>query len=328
MAVVAARAEAADTVVASPNAPTAIRTFAGWTAWQQLDLRRRRYFLRVRSPAGVVTDRPETEPVDNDLDDERRPDAIPFDLGPDAAGRPSLLVSVCGQRSCALRIARLPDAASRRIAGTGQPGPATAPTLWRNQVAWVDANRRVILRARPGSRRRSLDPWFGHRCATTRGPWRCGAPGVDGLELRGELLAGVVSFDLVDEGGDVTGVGLLNTTTGHGQAEPVVGIGEGGQTFLAPAFADAHTLSWMLTCLGDPAGCEGQGGIYRRDLRTDRVSFARDAQHDREGWAPWHGTTALLGPSRASCDPDGPAHLPSVRWCRIVRRRLHFIARA
>jgi hypothetical protein len=317
LAAVVSSARGAVAVVAHPGAVTAIRTFDGWAAWQQLDSRRHRYVLRVRSPAGVVTDRAETEPVG----EERDPTAIPFDLGPDARGRPSVVVSRCATRSCALYIGRLPGGRSRRIAGTAQPAPPTSPTLWREQVAWVDPRSEVVLRSRPGARRRVLSPWFGHRCARRPGPWRCDAPGPAELELRGDLLAGVVHFGLADEAdSDVAGVGLLNTRTGHSHADGRVGTGEGGQTFRGPAFSDARTFSWMLTCTGDPAGCEGKGGIYRRDLRTNRVSLSREPDEDREGWAPSGRALALLGPGQNACVPD----VSPARDCRIVRRRLRF----
>jgi hypothetical protein len=318
-----AAARAQDTVVAYPGAGTAIRSFGGWAAWQQVDFAHARYVLVVRAPDGTLTVRPETAPLHDALNPV--PEAIPFDLGPDAANRPTLVVGACSAPgSCSLRIARLPGGAERELAGTAQRALPRSVTLWRGAVAWTDASGRVWLRDR--SRAHVVHPWASRQCAedVLQGP-RCIRPklSVDELELRGRLLASVVHYFVPGQAGFVTSrVGLYNTRTRHRTSEDVVTAGEGGQTFLAPAFPDARHVEWLLTCTGDPGGCSPRFGIYRRDLRTGTVRFASDAQQ-RDGWAPLDATHALLGPGKDGCLLAQEGSRP-VTACTIVSRPLRF----
>jgi len=305
------------TAIAKPGAATALRSYAGWSAWQRID--DGRYVLQVRSPGGRITDRPETARVEDPLNPES--EAIGFDLGPDAGGHPSLLVDVCAGGTCSLGIARLPAGRVRRIGGTAHRGHAASMTLWRGRVAWADGKGAVHLRPAAGTAPRVLAAWPARLCLGELGGGGCvarSAATVEELELRGRLLASVVHFFTKTQGGfDTARLELFDTTTGHRHVEDEVIAGEGGQTFLAPAFPDARTLSWLLTCTGDPGGCSRRMGVYRRDLRTSRVTFARD-QTQREGWAPIGGRATLLGPGRDACGGETPGA------CAIRLRTLRF----
>lgn len=317
-------AGAASTVIARPGAATAIRSYAGWSAWQRFDRAGQRYVLEVRSPGGTITERPETAPIGDELNPE--PEAIPFDLGPDAAGHPSLLVGTCVGQRCALGIARLPSGPVRRIAGTATAAgkPPVSMTLWRTRVAWADGGGSVRLRTVPGAAARTLNPWPAQLCIAASEGGGCvprRESDISELELRGNLLASVVHFTTKTQAGfDTARLGLFNTTTGHRHVEDEVIAGLGGQTFLAPAFPDAHTVSWLLTCTGDPGGCTPRFGIYRRDLRTNRVRFARE-ETQRDGWAPIGDAAALLGPGGDACIDQGGTMLGD---CAIRLRTLNF----
>ncbi|HEY6760384.1 MAG TPA: hypothetical protein VI318_12875, partial [Baekduia sp.] len=68
------------------HAGGAIKAYAGWTAWQDVDPRAGTYVIRVRAPGGRVTTRPEHADLDDPVATD--PEALPFDLGPDGRGRP------------------------------------------------------------------------------------------------------------------------------------------------------------------------------------------------------------------------------------------------
>jgi hypothetical protein len=84
------------------HAPGAIHSYAGRTAWEDADPQAGTYVIRVRSPGGRVTTRPERADVDDPLNPD--PDALPFDLGPERSGRS--LRARAARRSSARRSSR------------------------------------------------------------------------------------------------------------------------------------------------------------------------------------------------------------------------------
>lgn len=299
----------APTPYASLQAPTTIKAYAGWTAWQDVDPKTSEHIVKVRAPDGTVTTRPERSHVGDPLNP--LDDGVAFDLGPDAFGRPSIVVGVCGRAGklrCHLHIGRLPDRASRQIGKTAQRDMPAAVTFWRKRLAWSDIDRTLHLRTAAGATPRVVRP-FAQRGAV-----------VEEAELRGDLLAATINYDDPSAPEDnAVALALANVRTGHRETLATEQPGEGGQRFTGPTFVGGHTLSWLLTCHGDPEGCSRRFGVYRRDLRTRRTVFARDMRQ-HFGFAALSDTTVLLGPAQDACFEENRAG----GHCRIERRRLTF----
>jgi hypothetical protein len=267
--------------------------------------------IRVRAPDGKITTRPERA----DLEDELNPvrNGLPFDLGPDGAGRPSIAVGACTRvpEPCAVRIGRLPSLPSRMVSRTGQREPPSGVTLWRGTLAWVDDRGDVRVRPRPGAAPRTVAPW----------------PGIDdadvtALELRGTQLASVSEEVTSRYGGNARfRIGMLDLRTGQRATFGAVTAGESGQDILGPAWVTPRTLGWLVSCTGDAAGCDARFGFYRRDLPTGRMAFAAD-RRPHEGWARVGRRAVVVAPARDTCvSDDAPPEA-----CRIVRRTLKLTA--
>jgi hypothetical protein len=294
--------------VAPVRAPGPIRAYAGWAAWRDTTADGGRWVIRVRAPDGTVTTRPERARVEGEESDSAVEDpqgrALPFDLGPDAEGRPSIVISLCDRAgdACRLRIGRLPGRPSRAIAGTTQKRVAPAvPALWGDRVAWVDRRHGLRIRLQPGRRpRRSTR--FG--------------PSITDLDLRGDRLAvatrpsRISRLWLVQRSRRWAGIG-----EGRRELLARVAAGESGQSILAPQFADGGTLMWLTACLGDPGGCRHGFGLFRRDLQRHVTEGFADT-HGHQGWAPLAADEVLVGP--ADCSPE--TTLPEE--CAIRDRRL------
>lgn len=287
---------AAEHTVALAHAPGPIRSYAGWAAWQDTTADGRRYVIRVRAPDGAESTRPERADVDDP--DDPRPDGLPFDLGPDARGRPSIVVSTCDRvgEACRIRIGRLPDAPARPVGETAQDGVAPgSPTLWRGRLAWAHGD--VQVRYGPGLRPRRLP---------VRGD-------VGDLELRGGRLAMVVHY-VPPQGNFADRLELRPLGAARGRTLARVYAGEGGQSILGPQFYDGRTLGWLTTCLGDPGGCVSRAwGFVRRDLRTGATRTTPD-HHQHEGWAPIGRDAVVAGPADCAGDATAP-------WECVIRRR-------
>ncbi|WP_445150464.1 hypothetical protein [Baekduia sp. Peel2402] len=294
---------AAEHPVAQAHAPGPIHSYGGWAAWQDTTADGKRYVIRVRAPGGRVTTRPERARVQEG--DSPIPVGIPFDLGPDAVGRPSIVVSVCepAGAKCRIRIGRLPLMPSRLVGQTSQAArPATSVTLWRGRLAWTDReddDDAVAMRFGPGLRPRILHPWRGRIPARQPKSY----PSMRELELRGARLVSVIQYvDSRVGGNDAQKVGVQNVATGRRRTLATVGAGEGGQSILAPQFFDGRTLGWLTTCLGDSSGCSGpKWGFVRRDLRTAATRIVPD-HHAHHGWAPIGPRAVLTGPETCGGD--------------------------
>jgi hypothetical protein len=287
------------------HAGGAIKAYDGWTAWQDVDAHGHQYVIKVRSPSGHVTARPERAGVDDPIDPE--PQGLPFDLGPDARGRPSIVVGACAG-TCHLRIGRLPSRPSRPIGGTEQKDMPSTVTFWRQTLAWSDLRRQLHLRRRAGAPERVLHP-FAQPHAT-----------VEEAELHGDLLAATIRYeDQSAPDGSAVGLAVADVATGHRETLATVQPGEGGQQLTGPSFTGGHTLSWLLTCF-DSGSCTPRFGIYRRDLRARATVFSED-RHPHVGFAAVSGTTMLIGPDQTDCVND-PGNV--LRDCRIEERHAAF----
>lgn len=310
-------AAAAEHPVAQAHAAGPIHSYAGWAAWQDTTADGRRYVIRVRAPDGTVTTRPERARVHED----ESPDffGLPFDLGPDAAGRPSIVVSVCDAAGpkCRIRIGRLPSLPSRPVGQTARDSrPPTGVTLWRGRLAWTDReddDDAVAVRFGPGLRPRILHPWRGLIPAQREKGW----PSMRELELRGPRLVSVIQYvDPRIGGNDAQKLGVQDLATGRRRTLATVGAGEGGQSILAPQFFDGRTLGWLTTCLGDSSGCTGpKWGFARRDLRTGATRIVPD-HHAHHGWAPIGPRTVVTGPE--TCGGDVTPYWECVIKARVL----------
>jgi hypothetical protein len=279
--------------VAQAHAPGPIRAYAGWAAWQDTTADGRRYVIRVRAPDGTVTTRPERADVEDPIDP--RADGLPFDVGPDREGRPSIAISLCdrvGSR-CRVRIGRLPGVRSRGIAGTAQRGvPPGSPTLWGDGVAWVDHADRLWVRRADRNR-----------------PQRVRATATTDADLRGDRLAYVTKPSRISR------LYTLGVRTGRREQLARVEAGESAQSILAPQFADGGTLMWLTACLGDRSGCARGGfGLVARDLQHHVTRVFAD-RHGHHGWAPLAADEVLVGPPECLPDETPP-------WECVVKRRL------
>jgi hypothetical protein len=173
---------------------------AGAVVFSRYDPASRRYRLARRTAAGTV----QTFAVPS------RPVAYDVDVGPDPDGREVAVYSRCRHEpafvspggglsyyrsgeGCRLYSLSLKTGRERRLhTSTERSGSDFLPTIWRTRLAWAHvAKGKLSLMVRDGGRTRRL------RAGTTSVD-RLGqgvrAPGVRGLDLRGDRLALVWSY--------------------------------------------------------------------------------------------------------------------------------------
>ena len=213
------------------------------------------------------------------------------DIGPArSGGLPYIVYSRCSdarRRRCSLWLYhRLRDSEPRRL---GQSG--TAPTVWRDRVAWVRDG--AVWTRRIGSRRsRLVAP---------------AAPGVSVEEL--ELFGDHLAMSLRKRHG-TTSVIEVRLDGRFVASRPA---GEAGQRYRGLSFA-AGRLGWNLSCLWAPS-C---GTAYRYGLRTRTIERTKTA--NLSGFAITHYGYAAVDP-RGDVSPNRPCERPcrllevrSVRW--------------
>jgi hypothetical protein len=117
----------ADDAVAETSRPTPLASYGGWSAWSAADAGGR-YVLRLRSPAGTVTDAPLPS------------SANPWDvsLGPNASGAVTAVYRRCRASGCDVDSL---DVASGRIAtlrAVSSPSfDEATPAIWRSTVVFT-----------------------------------------------------------------------------------------------------------------------------------------------------------------------------------------------
>jgi hypothetical protein len=297
----------------NPQQGTAIRSYAGWAGWADLDGATQT--LVVRAPDGTVT--PTTVQVTESRDPDGTvhnygPEPIAFNLGPGPRGDPTLAFASCPRPgTCAIDTEALPSGPVLQVPGTQSGVAALSVAIWRSELAWSFAGSAVDVRLHPGSPVRTVRPWAARQCVS--GP-PCGrfAQSVTELALHGRLLASVDRFVGGNTDQLTVKVGLLDLNNGRRDSVQTINPGElSGKTLLAPAFPTARSVEWMDACSGDQGGCLHDGGVYGYDLRTHAITYSPlTGMHD--GWAPLGGRQ-ILESQGDSC---------SVLTCALLERTL------
>jgi hypothetical protein len=194
----------------------------------------------------------------------------PFDadIGPDADGRPTVVLTRCAAGACGLSLLALTGSAPVAT-GIAVPTAAVHPTVWRGTIAWLDG---TVIRTQTGT--------VGSVSANTA---------VIVLELHGSDLALNVARDLENIG--VCGqreVQLLNTRSGAVRVLGTQACGLNGQSFYGPTFAGG----WLYFARSCNLDCgSARYGAYRYRLRDGRYEIAGDGR-PLQDWAWGGGGTA------------------------------------
>jgi hypothetical protein len=184
---------------------------------------------------------------------DRRFDA---DIGPDASGRPTVVLTSCDATGCGLSTLALDGSAPVKT-GIAVRRRGVHPTLWRGTIAWLASAKRVRI----GTSTISVDA------------------DIEEIELNGRHLGMTVIAD-PPGGGGVCGqreVRLLDVRTRRSRTLGSHLCGLNGQTWVGPSF-DARRLYFTRTCNEDGICGSSRYGVYRYDLRTGRYALAGDSR--------------------------------------------------
>ena len=186
------------------------------------------------------------------------PQDTPFDadIGPDAAGRPTVVLNRCEAGGCRLNLLAL-DASGPVRTRIAVPRRRVHPTLWRGTIAWLASARQVRV---------------GTRTLTVRAD-------IAEIELYGRNLGLTVSA-VPPGGGGVCGqreVRLIDVRTRRSRTLGSQLCGLNGQIWVGPSF-EAGRLYVTRTCNEDRICGASRYGIYRYQLRTRRYALAGDSR--------------------------------------------------
>jgi hypothetical protein len=261
--------------VATPGASTTVREYAGTIVFSTFA--DGGYRLAIRRGDGPT----EVLPIAG----SDRP--FNADIGRGAAG-PQLVYERCSE-TCDLFTYTLGvggPSGERAIRNANDPEHHDVnPTIWRGRIAWSriygeQRDRKVIVytklltapRSKPSTRlpgvpeRRCGD--VDRVCGPTTGR------SVTALELWGDNLAQVVDYTCRGCSGIAqTELRLVRVSTRRASQIAFQVTGLSGQSLMGPSFANGW-LSWYLSCQGDPAACQGDGGGPYRHSLSNR-SYAR-----------------------------------------------------
>jgi hypothetical protein len=226
------------------------------------------YVLAVSQDGGIP------QPVVGGPAPQPRP--IDADIGTDASGQPTIVLSACDTTGCGLSLLRVDGTGGlQRIPGVTLRAAGNAhPTLSRGQIAWVDGGGFILTRSL------SDPPDTGSR-SIPRPPRK---PKVLELELSGRNLA--ISTNLYDDELGYCGLNEMRVMDLRTRKSRLVAAqscgGRGWQHYFGPSF-DADALLFASTCR-DCA--RGPYGFIRYDLRTRKYRLADDTNRSiAGGWA-------------------------------------------
>jgi len=235
---------------------------------------------------------------------------VPFDIdaGPGSNGRAVVAYSRCATEpttadptafsGCRLYRYEVPNGPERQITKTVSGGRShTHPAIWRGRIAWIETddppakapNPRLVLANLDGSGRRVINAVTKYRCWKNydpKPPRICGPTTrriVGGIDLSPAGVAISESYACAQAPGRGTGgCGggfnqrdvVLARKGAHPRRIADLTAGEGGQTFVGPAFA-GNALLFARACHGDPGGCNRGGArVIRYDMRRNRFTRA------------------------------------------------------
>jgi len=261
-----AAVSAAEREIASQPRPTEVRSYDGialFSSWTGSA-----YRLSI-SRGGRA---PETLPLPEQ--------ASPFDadIGPDTTGRPTIVVSRCDATRCGLFTQRIGSSTLRPVPATGRT--SVRPSVWRDEVVWVEqSNSRVKPSARL-LRRRLTD---GARVASRSVPGVPRGGAVEEVELHGRRVALSTTIDNAGICG-TREIRLVDIPKGDFKVIASQICGLNGQNWVGPSFARG-SLYFARFCAANASGCgRGSYGAFRYRISDGATALAQFGRF-LTGWA-------------------------------------------
>ena len=293
---------------------TPLDEYAGWLLFSRWD--GSAYRLSTWR-AGAVRDLPVAP----------QPGVFDADAGPDSAGKPSAVVSLC-RGSCDLFVIGFePGDALRPVRNANTTNrDEIAPTVWKGRLAFgrrygpnqVVPYTKLLAapRRRPSQRLAGLPE---RRCGAIDPPdcRRIEDVGLPSMELWGRWIAQSWTYQPDDfPGFRQNEIRLTNVSRSDTRQVAAMTTGLGGQSYLGPSIAEGR-VAFFRACRGDPAGCRtsDSGAIRYRISNGDYTHIG--ANEAWTGWA-WSGTADYHVPSEFACGGGDPAVVTPP--CAIVRR--------
>lgn len=305
--------------------PTQVRDDGGRVLYSDFDAATAQYRLVIHDGAREhpVPVAPQPEPFD-------------ADIGTDTAGRPSVVVSICGRppaadrRSggCDLFVHRLGTTSLRSVTNANTPDRESAPTIFRGRIAFartyrsgagpiVYAKRLIAPRSRPSRRLPGVPRRRQGKSTEQRS--------VVGLELAGESLGQSITYDFRGAAGfRQNEIRLVDVEEGTSRQVARMVTGLGVQSFEGLSFAAGY-LSWYKAC----AACDQDGSFGAYRYRPGRAYLRERGPLGVAGWS-WFGTGAYRvttggGESRCQGLPAGGCPIQRVadpEWHVVAARRV------
>ncbi|HWI07402.1 MAG TPA: hypothetical protein VNT54_07780 [Solirubrobacteraceae bacterium] len=309
-----AAAQGAGDAIASLQRSTPLDEYAGWLLFSRWD--GSAYRLSTWR-AGAVRDLPVAP----------QPAVFDADAGPDLAGKPSAVVSLC-RGSCDLyAIGFEPGDTLRPVRNANTANrDEIAPSVWKGRLVFgrrygphqVVPYTKLLAapRSRPSQRLAGLPQ---RRCGAIDPPdcRRIEDAILRSMELWGRWIAQSWTYQPDDfPGFRQNEIRLTNVARSDTRQVAAMNTGLGGQTYLGPSIAEGR-VAFFRACQGDPAGCStsDSGAIRYRISNGDYTHVG--ASEAWTGWT-WSGAADYHVPSAVACGGGDPAVVTPP--CAVVRR--------
>jgi hypothetical protein len=304
-----ARSAGGPTLIAQPQAATAVASYGEVQAWSDYDRETKLWNIAVRNGAGVSI-----------LPDPTSRTPIEVDVGPGPRGAAVLAFTAC-PKTCDVVVSALDGQAQQPVPGSRG---ASHPTVWGHRVAWVHDGDMVLSSLLTGAERRRIGGAPRRKCY--EGPsggtrLACQAPkqpAVEALQLGGHTLALVDSF-LIDDGigssGTTTEVRIEPVTGGRQRLVAILTVGEGDESWIGPSWlgsdlyfyedSDDASIEQRAAFRFDPS----RGSYMRAASYSYLAGFAMtDARHALEATAEgdprYEGENEVCGETRNRCSVE------------------------
>jgi len=305
-----------------------VREHGGWLLFSRWD---GSAFRLSTSRDGVVRDlpvRPQSEPFD-------------ADAGPDSAGKPAAVVSLCDPgSSCDLHVLGFgPGDQLRPVRNANTRGSdETDPSIWRGRLVFArEYGRKVVPytklllapRSRPSDRLAALPA---KRCGAVDPP-DCRAiegSALAAMELSGRWVAQSWTYQPDSfPGFRQNEIRLTDVARTDTRQIAAMTTGLGGQTYLGPSIVSGR-VAFFRACQGDPGGCSpaDSGAIrYRIADRSYELAGRNEAwtAWAYDGAAAYHVPSALVcgeGPGSSSTDECGIYRHDDLPWRTVDKDRI------
>jgi hypothetical protein len=281
-----ARTAGGPTLVAKPQAATAVASYGDVQAWSDYDPGTKLWRIAVRQGDEVST-----------LPDPASRDPVEVDVGPGPRGDVMLAYTAC-PTICDVVLSALDGRSQHAVPGTRG---ASHPTIWGHRIAWVHDGDMVMSSLLTGAERRRIGGSPRRKCYEASSlPSRrvCQAPEeptVEALQLGGHTLALIDTF-LLDDGigasGTTTEVRLEPVTGGGQRLVAILTVGEGNERWIGPSWLGSDLYFYEDSndaTIGQRAvfGFDPSHGSYMRAASySDLAGFGMtDARHALEATA-------------------------------------------